>query len=97
MSELATKQPGRDRVQLCMNLLLLNGALRLRWAIPPLLPPLLLLALLRAPGAAAPLSPLCSMAGSHDGARCACLEGWRGDRCSVLDLAPAVSADAIRA
>jgi hypothetical protein len=43
MSELATKQPGRDRVQLCMNLLLLNGALRLRWAIPPLLPPLLLL------------------------------------------------------
>eukprot|EP01043_Picozoa_sp_COSAG02_P112422 COSAG02_NODE_48622_length_332_cov_0.974249_1_plen_27_part_01 len=27
MSELATKQPGRDRVQLCMNLLLLNGAL----------------------------------------------------------------------
>jgi hypothetical protein len=65
--------------------------------VPPLLPPLLLLALLRAPGAAAPLSPLCSMAGSHDGARCACLEGWRGDRCSVLDLAPAVSADAIRA
>ena len=43
------------------------------------------------------LSPLCSMAGVHDGSRCACLEGWRSERCSVLDLEPAASVDAIQA
>ena len=38
MGELVTKQPSRDRLQLCMNLLLLNGALSL-----PVIPPRLLL------------------------------------------------------
>ena len=43
------------------------------------------------------LSPLCSMAGHHDNGQCTCLEGWRGDRCSVLDLVPVPSVAAIQA
>ena len=45
------------------------------------------------------LSPRCSMAGTlqSDGISCSCLEGWRGSRCSVLDLEPAESLEALRA
>lgn len=45
----------------------------------------------------AALSSLCSMAGHHDNGQCTCLEGWRGDRCSVLDLVPVSSVAAIQA
>ena len=52
-----------------------------------------------ASAAGASLSPACSMAGAltRDGGDCACLEGWRGARCSILDLEPAASVEQLKA
>jgi len=43
------------------------------------------------------LSEKCSLAGTYDAASstCTCLEAWRGDKCSILDLEPAHSAESI--
>ena len=38
---------------------------------------------------ASPLSERCTLLGTErSDSSCACLEGWRGERCSILDLEP---------